>query len=63
MKREQIKKEIIETLKNHPGGLTLTELTEIIKANKITITKYVYELVGEGIVKIRKVGSAKLCYL
>ncbi len=57
------KKLIIETLKKHPEGLTLQKISNLTKMSRLTATKYVHELMGEGKVYQRSVGMAKLCYL
>lgn len=57
------KERIIETLKHHPEGLTILEIAGLAGMNRITISKYVYGLISEGIVSQRKVGPAKLCCL
>ena len=54
---------IINTLRKHPDGLTLTSIAELTGLHRHTATKYVYELKGAGIINERDVGSAKLCYL
>jgi len=57
------KKHIIETLKKHPEGLTLQKISNLTNMSRLTATKYVHELIGEGKVYQRSVGMAKLCYL
>lgn len=57
------KKLITETLKKHPEGLTLQKISNLTKMSRLTATKYVHELMGEGKVYQRNVGMAKLCYL
>lgn len=58
-----IKNEIIEILRKHPDGLTIVEIEKILKVSKHTAVKYIYQLVGEGLIHQREVGTAKLCYL
>ncbi len=60
---QNIKERIIEILKKHPEGLTIIELSRILGVHRHTLTKYVYQLIGEGLIYQRKVGTAKLCYL
>jgi len=60
---ETLKKNIIKTLKNHPEGLTIKDLSEIIGAHRQTITKYVLVLEATGVIYRRRVGSATLHYL
>lgn len=57
------KKLIVETLKKHPEGLTLQKIANLTKMSRLTATKYIHELMGEGKVYQRSVGMAKLCYL
>jgi len=54
---------IIKLLKEHPEGLTTVEIARMLGSHRHTITKYIYQLVGEGLINQRKIGSAKLCYL
>jgi DNA-binding transcriptional ArsR family regulator len=60
---ERVKRITLSILKNHPEGLTIRSLSEIIGMHRQTITKYILELKGSGIVYRRKVGSATLHYL
>lgn len=57
------REDIIEALRNHPEGLTLRDIAEIVGHHRHTITKYVYELIGARVIYQREVGAAKLCYL
>ncbi|MFH8080883.1 MAG: helix-turn-helix domain-containing protein [Candidatus Aenigmatarchaeota archaeon] len=57
------KQAIIEVLKKHPEGLTLQKIAQLTNMNRLTVTKYVHELIGAGMIYQRKVGVAKLCYL
>jgi len=54
---------IINTLRKHPDGLTLTSIAQLTGLHRHTATKYIYELKGAGIIIERDVGSAKLCHL
>ena len=54
---------IIKVLKKHPEGLTILDISKITKLNRITVAKYVYGLIAEGLISQRKIGPAKLCYL
>jgi predicted transcriptional regulator len=62
-KGEQIKEKIIELLRKHPEGLTIQDLAKELKVHRQTVTKYVLELKGAGIVIRKRVGSATLHYL
>jgi DNA-binding IclR family transcriptional regulator len=61
--KKEPKKLIIKTLKSHPEGLTLQKIADLTKMSRLTATKYVHELIGEGKLYQRNVGMAKLCYL
>jgi len=63
MKENNFRERIIEDLKSHPEGLTLLNLAANTGINRITISKYIFGLVSEGLVLQRRVGTAKLCYL
>jgi len=54
---------IIETLRKHPEGLTLKDISDLVGHHRHTITKYVYELIGAQVIIQRDIGAAKLCYL
>jgi len=60
---EEMQQRIIRILREHPEGLTTVEIAELLKMNRHTITKYIYALVGAGIITQRVVGPAKICYL
>jgi len=61
--QNNFKERIIDVLKKHPEGLTIIEISNLIGSHRHTITKYIYQLIGEGLIYQRKVGTAKLCYL
>ncbi|MEM5872539.1 MAG: hypothetical protein QXD55_01625 [Candidatus Aenigmatarchaeota archaeon] len=63
MNRVENRKLIIEILKKHPEGLTIASIAKISGLHRHTSTKYIYELIGAGLILQRSVGSAKLCYL
>jgi len=58
-----IKEKIVKVLSKHPEGLTFTQIAAEVGMHRHTITKYVYELKGEGIVFVRDLRTLKLCYL
>ena len=60
---ERLKQITLSILKSHPEGLTIHSLSNIMRMHRQTITKYLLELKGSGIVYRRKVGSATLHYL
>ena len=61
--RRDAKELIIKALKEHPEGLMLTEIAEITGMNRLTITKYVHELMGSESVFQREAAAARICYL
>ena len=54
---------ILKYLEKHPEGTMILELADAIGAHRHTITKYVYRLEGMGLLSVRKIGIAKICYL
>lgn len=58
-----LKNKIIETLKEHPEGLTTVDISKLLRISRNTASKYIYQLLGEGSVIQREIGNAKLCYL
>jgi len=62
-KENHLREKIIAELRKHSEGLTIMDLAERLGTSRQTASKYVLALISEGIIKIRKVGPAKLCYL
>jgi hypothetical protein len=54
---------IIETLKQHPEGLTISSIANLTGLHRHTSRKYINELIRVGEIIQRSVGAAKLCYL
>ncbi|OGI11686.1 hypothetical protein A3K64_00090 [Candidatus Micrarchaeota archaeon RBG_16_36_9] len=54
---------IIDVLKQHPEGLTISSIAEKSGLHRHTSRKYVNELISKGEIVQRFVGVAKLCYL
>ena len=61
--RVEIREKIVRVLAEHPEGLTIQKIAEKVGSSRITVSKYIAELTGAGIVYQRKVGVATLCYL
>lgn len=61
--KNDVKKRVIEILKEHPEGLTTVDISKYIGMSRHSITKYIYQLLGEGSIYQREIGTAKLCYL
>ena len=53
---------ITEILKNNPQGLTINEITFLANTTRHTVSIALAELKGEGKIKIRQIGMAKLHY-
>ena len=60
---EKTKQRIVRVLSKNPEGLTVKALAEQLKLHRQTVTKYLLELKGAGIVVRKRVGSATLNYL
>ena len=58
-----VRESIISILRKENSGLSITDISEKIGMNRRSVTKYIYQLLGEGLLYHRKVGTAKLCYL
>jgi len=55
-------KEILEYLKEHPNGLTITDIAKGIDTTRITVSKYISGLVLKNEVFVKKIGVYKLYY-
>jgi DNA-binding transcriptional ArsR family regulator len=60
---EDTKKKILDTLRTHPEGLTIIELSETIGVHRQTVAKYILVLEAMDLVHRRRLGSATLHYL
>ena len=54
---------IIKILREHPEGLMLSEIAELARMNRLTVTKYIHELMGSKSVFQKQVAAARVCYL
>jgi|GEM_PF-1108853 len=61
--RKEIEKTIIETLKQYPYGLSISELAKILKINRVTLSKYLDVLKEKGMVSYRPIGRAKVWFV
>ena len=61
--RRDAKDLIIKTLREHPEGLMLIEIAKITGMNRLTISKYIHELIGRGSVFQKEAAAARICYL
>lgn len=58
-----IEERILNTLKQYHYGLTISELSRIIKVNRITLSKHLEILRERGYIGYRNVGKAKVWYI
>ena len=56
------KEMVVEVLKKNTMGLTIVELSKLLKISRNTVAIVLAELKGEGVITIRPVGKAKLHY-
>jgi DNA-binding Lrp family transcriptional regulator len=63
MPDNRINERIVKLLKEHPEGLSIKEIANFLGFHRHTVTKYVYQLIGAGIIRERPIGTVKLCYL
>lgn len=59
----QFKKKIRKTLSEHPEGLSIAEISKLLKIHRHTVTRYIQFLMGAGIIYQRDLGTIKLHYL
>jgi predicted transcriptional regulator len=62
-KKRGARERIIEILRAHPEGLSMSDISKYSALNRQTATKYIYGLVGEDLVCQKSSGTSKLCYL
>jgi predicted transcriptional regulator len=60
---EDFKSRIIEVLKKYPEGLTIQDISKILKAHRQTVSKYILVLEAVGLVYRRRIGPITLNYL
>jgi hypothetical protein len=54
---------IVEILTIHPEGMTNSDMSKLVGLSRQSLSKYVYQLLGEGIIMQREIGTARMCYL
>lgn len=63
LEMHKIKKDLIEDLlKNNKDGLTIIEISRILKISRNTVAVALAELKGAELIRIRPIGKAKLHY-
>ena len=61
--KKNIKKEILALLNEKTYGLSIEEISNILKVNRATAAKYLLVMEAESSVVVREMGKAKLHYL
>jgi predicted transcriptional regulator len=56
------KEVVVDALKKNALGLTIVEISRLLKISRNTVSIVLAELKGEGVIIIRPVGKAKLHY-
>lgn len=59
---EGFRRGLLEALKEHPEGLTIEDLSRLMKAHRQTVTKYILWLEGAGKIHRRRIGAVTLHY-
>lgn len=59
---EETKQRILETLKKHPEGLTIQDLSDVLELHRQTVTKYVLVLEALNLIYRRRIGPVTLNY-
>lgn len=59
----RIKERIKKVLLKHPEGLHILGIARLVGAHRHTVTKYIHELIGAGVIYQRDFGTIKICYL
>lgn len=59
---KDMKGKILDILKKNPEGSTIQKISDSLKISRLTATKYIHELLGEGKIYERKVGIARLLF-
>ena len=59
---DEIKNRVENLLKKNPNGLTITEISKLLKLTRNTVAIALAELKGAQQITIRKIGMAKLHY-
>ncbi|MFH0889531.1 MAG: hypothetical protein V1836_00095 [Candidatus Aenigmatarchaeota archaeon] len=62
-KASDFRDSLIEILKEHPEGLTIEDLSKIMKSHRQTVTKYILWLDGADMIHRRRIGAVTLHYL
>ena len=61
--KSKVEKSILDALKQHPYGLTISEMARVLNINRVTLSKYLDVLREKGLIDYRAVGRAKVWFL
>jgi len=61
--QSHFKERIKEALSEYPEGLSIAEISKVVGVHRHTVTKYIHELIGAGVIYQRDLGTVKLHYL
>ena len=56
-------KKILKYLEKNREGDTFSGIAKALGMHRHTATKYIYKLIGEGKIRIRRISTAKVCVL
>ena len=60
---EEIREKLISVLKDSESGMSGVEISEQMKVNRITMTKYLKVFAAEGLVRQKNIGNITLWFL
>ncbi len=60
---EQVREKLIEILSNSKTGLTGSEISEKLRINRVTMSKYLKIFAAEGLVKQKNMGNVNLWFI
>ena len=60
---EKIREKLIDVLGQSKTGLTGVEISEKLKVNRVTMSKYLKVFAGEGLIKQKNMGSVNLWFI
>ena len=60
---ESTNQQILALLKDNPRGLSIREISDLIKINRNSVSNYLNILLVSGLVEVRELGPSKVFYL
>lgn len=61
--RKDAKQIILEVIRKSTEGLTIQQISDSAEMSRITATKYIHELLGEGRIYEKNIGAYRLFFL